>query len=140
MKRKLLLGAVVSIVVCVALVAGFLLGRSSVETNPYYAPLSAVETALVGHWQIVSSIDNRPASIEFRKDRTAIKFHGNGEIGLTATWGRIEDQLSIQAVRVPGETGGYYIPPALFRVLKVADGKASLVSSDGSVTWELTRI
>jgi hypothetical protein len=125
--------------VLVVFVTGYTTGRFSRPICGYEAGLSSVESPLVGHWRIASNTAPIKSAIEFRDDRTAIKFKDDGEPGIIATWGRVGDELSIQNAHVAGEER-FYVPPSLFKVLKIDDRQINLVTTDGEIAWELTRI
>lgn len=119
-------------------IAGVFVGRNWTGSSTYHGILTT-ETPLVGHWQISSNVEPKLSTIEFRPDRTAIKYNVQGEACIVADWGFFSDQLSLQNGHVPGETG-HYMPPSLFNVLAIDQHKIHLATADGSVTWELTRL
>jgi hypothetical protein len=137
MNRTVQTGASIGVVLIVFAV-GFMTGRFSRPLCGYEAALSPAESPLVGHWRIASNTAPMKSAIEFRDDRTAVKFKEDGKPGIIATWGRVGDELSIQNAHVTGEER-FYVPPSLFKVLKIDDRQIDLVTADGEIAWELTR-
>jgi hypothetical protein len=137
MNRAVHTGAFIGVALIVFAV-GFMTGRFSRPLCGYEAGLSSVESPLVGHWKIESNTAPIKSAIEFRDDRTAIKSKEDGEPGIIATWGCVGDELSIQNAHVTGEER-FYVPPSLFKVLKIDDRQINLVTVDGEIAWELTR-
>ena len=139
MTRAIVKAGVATALAAVLLASGFFLGRNSGETIVYDAPMSAAEAPLVGRWQIASNVEPKLSEIEFRRDRTATKYMSNEEVGMVANWGRIANQLTIQNAHVSGETGDY-IPPAIFKVVKLDVNNAYLTTLDGEIEWKLSRL
>jgi hypothetical protein len=139
MNQKILIGVGASVTAMVFFVAGFYLGRNSPDNRLYYASMSTAETPLLGTWQVSSNIEPIESTIEFRRDRTAIKRIGNGP-AMVAVWGRNGDEVSLQNAHNIGEQGGYYVPPAILNLLTIDDKKMHLVTPDGTMTWKLSRL
>ena len=139
MKRAIFLGLVTSAAASGLFLAGVFVGRSSIETSVYDAPISAAEMPLIGLWQISANVEPKQSTIEFRLDRTGVKRLPRGDVGLVMTWGVLGDKLSMQNGHYPGEQGDY-MPPAIFLVRKIGDNQIDLVSWDGNVEWKLSRL
>jgi len=139
MKRTIQIGASASVAAVVLFATGFFLGRNSIETNVYDAPISDAESPLLGRWQISSNVAPIQSTIDFRRDRTAVKRVATSSLGMVMTWGRISDELSFQNGHYPGEEGDY-VPPALFRVVKIDQDQIRLLTYDGQIEWKLARL
>ena len=139
MKRTILTGVSAIAAAFVLFATGFFLGRISIETNVYDAPISDTESALLGRWQISSNVPPKHSTIEFRRDRTAVKNLEKNSLGMVMTWGLIHDELSMQNAHNPGEEGDY-VPPAIFKVVKIDEDQIHLLTWDGRIEWNLSRL
>ena len=132
---------------------GVVLGLLSAGQRHPGAVASDEESALLGRWRMSSFDGSRPWAVEFRRDRTAIRYNGRGEVDIVATWTLTGDELRLRDGHHPhdredstlrsflalGRVGGM-MPPTDFRVAEIDGNRVELRSIDGRAGWQLSRL
>lgn len=111
------------------------------------------ESALLGRWRMSSVDGARPWTVEFRRDRTAIRYDDRGGVDIAATWTLAGDELRLRDGHHPRDRdgltlrsffalgrGGGVVPPTDFRVAGVGEDRVELRSIDGRAGWRLSRL
>ena len=120
------------------LLTGFVLGRASHKDYIYGPVSSGTEQRLVGTWAMSADGEPEPWIVEFRTDRTVIRYNSEHEPDVIGTWGIVAGELTIQNAQNKGQTDGY-MPPTFFSVTSIDDRIVKLSSADDSVHWKLKR-
>ena len=109
-RTKLTTGAL--IITAIALMIGITIGRMTAPNSTYSDVTSPEELVLVGKWRMTIVGEPEPIDLEFRSDRTTIRYNSDGTPSIVANWGLSNGELQIQNAQ-DGDTGGYMGPTIL---------------------------
>ena len=82
--------------------------------------------------------DEDPWTIEFRSDRTTIRYNSDGTPSIVATWGISNGELQIQNAK-NGDVDGY-MGPTILKIANLEMERVDLTSTDNTAQFVLRKI